>query len=204
MVDERNSLVWCELPPPGIVSKTAILRIPPQPIDVSSLAPEALPDAWSGGKAMRSDECPSRADHHRTPGRSKARSVRPRMAAKEWSVPAAACVDLDAVGDAPIRKSLGERHDCRVESPQPRRAERRRIPRHQHDRAFGSLQRRPCRDRQPAGAVELEGKATVPLRVGHLKKVDLTVSAAPDASLFSMDRNMTERVVAPRAPGGVP
>ncbi|MDB5610682.1 MAG: hypothetical protein JWP25_7582 [Bradyrhizobium sp.] len=43
--------VWGELPPPGIVSKTAILRIPPQPIDVSSLTPEALPDAWSGGKA---------------------------------------------------------------------------------------------------------------------------------------------------------
>ena len=43
--------IWGELPPPGIVSKTAILRIPPQPIDVSSLTPEALPDAWSGGKA---------------------------------------------------------------------------------------------------------------------------------------------------------
>lgn len=43
--------IWGELPPPGIVSKTAILRVPPQPIDVSSLTPEALPDAWSGGKA---------------------------------------------------------------------------------------------------------------------------------------------------------
>ena len=29
----------------------SILRIPPQPIDVSSLTPEALPDAWAGGKA---------------------------------------------------------------------------------------------------------------------------------------------------------
>jgi hypothetical protein len=43
--------VWGDLPPPGIVSKTAVLRIPPQPIDVSSLTPEALPDAWTGGKA---------------------------------------------------------------------------------------------------------------------------------------------------------
>lgn len=43
--------VWGEQPPPGIVSKTAVLRSPPQPIDVSSLTPEALPDAWIGGKA---------------------------------------------------------------------------------------------------------------------------------------------------------
>ena len=43
--------VWGEVPPPGIVSKTAVLRISPQPIDVSSLTPEALPDAWTGGKA---------------------------------------------------------------------------------------------------------------------------------------------------------
>jgi hypothetical protein len=42
---------WGELPPPGLVSKTAVLRIPPQPIDVSSLTPEALPDAWTEGKA---------------------------------------------------------------------------------------------------------------------------------------------------------
>jgi len=42
--------VWGELPPPGIISKTAVLRIPPQPVDVSSLTPEVLPDAWSGGK----------------------------------------------------------------------------------------------------------------------------------------------------------
>jgi hypothetical protein len=39
------------LPPAGVVSKTAVLRIAPQPIDVSSLTPEALPDAWTGGKA---------------------------------------------------------------------------------------------------------------------------------------------------------
>lgn len=43
--------IWGELPPAGIVSKSAVLRIPPQPIDVSSLTPEALPDAWTGGKA---------------------------------------------------------------------------------------------------------------------------------------------------------
>ncbi|MBR0752117.1 ATP-binding protein [Bradyrhizobium jicamae] len=43
--------IWGELPPPGIVSKTAVLRTPPQPIDVSSLTPEALPDAWSGRRA---------------------------------------------------------------------------------------------------------------------------------------------------------
>lgn len=43
--------VWGDMPPPGIVSKTAVLRIPPHPIDVSSLTPEALPDAWSGNKA---------------------------------------------------------------------------------------------------------------------------------------------------------
>ena len=28
-----------------------MLRVPPQPIDVSSITPEALPDAWSGGRA---------------------------------------------------------------------------------------------------------------------------------------------------------
>jgi hypothetical protein len=43
--------VWGDMPPTGIVSKTAVLRPPPQPIDVSSLTPEALPDAWSGSKA---------------------------------------------------------------------------------------------------------------------------------------------------------
>lgn len=43
--------VWGDTPPAGIVSKTAVLRLPPQPIDVSSLTPEALPDAWSGNKA---------------------------------------------------------------------------------------------------------------------------------------------------------
>lgn len=42
--------VWGDTPPAGIVSKTAVLRLPPQPIDVSSLTPEALPDAWSGNK----------------------------------------------------------------------------------------------------------------------------------------------------------
>ena len=43
--------VWGDTPPPGIVSKAAVLRVPPQAIDVSSITPEALPDAWSGGKA---------------------------------------------------------------------------------------------------------------------------------------------------------
>ena len=43
--------VWGDTPPPGIVSKTATLRQPPDPISVSSLTPEALPDAWTDGKA---------------------------------------------------------------------------------------------------------------------------------------------------------
>jgi hypothetical protein len=43
--------IWGDTPPAGIVSKTALLRVPPQPIDVSSMTPEALPDAWSGNKA---------------------------------------------------------------------------------------------------------------------------------------------------------
>ena len=43
--------VWGDTPPPGIVSKTATLRPPPDPISVSSLTPEALPDAWTDGKA---------------------------------------------------------------------------------------------------------------------------------------------------------
>jgi hypothetical protein len=43
--------VWADTPPSGIVSKTAILRVPPQPIDVSSMTPEALPDAWTGDRA---------------------------------------------------------------------------------------------------------------------------------------------------------
>jgi hypothetical protein len=43
--------VWGDAPPPGIVTKAAVLRMPPQPIDVSSITPEALPDAWSGEKA---------------------------------------------------------------------------------------------------------------------------------------------------------
>jgi hypothetical protein len=42
--------VWGDTPPAGIVSKTAVLRSPPDPISVSSLTPEALPDAWTGGK----------------------------------------------------------------------------------------------------------------------------------------------------------
>ncbi len=46
-----SASVWGEQPPTGVVSKTAVLRTPPQPIDVSSLSPEALPDAWTGGKA---------------------------------------------------------------------------------------------------------------------------------------------------------
>jgi len=43
--------VWGDTPPPGIVSKTAVLRAPPDPISVSSLTPEALPDAWTDGTA---------------------------------------------------------------------------------------------------------------------------------------------------------
>jgi hypothetical protein len=43
--------VWGDMPPAGIVSKTATLRAPPDPINVSSLKPEALPDAWTDGKA---------------------------------------------------------------------------------------------------------------------------------------------------------
>lgn len=43
--------VWGDTPPVGIVSKTAVLRAPPDPISVSSLTPEALPDAWTDGKA---------------------------------------------------------------------------------------------------------------------------------------------------------
>jgi hypothetical protein len=43
--------IWGDAPPSGIVSKTAVLRVPPQPIDVSSMTPESLPDAWSGNKA---------------------------------------------------------------------------------------------------------------------------------------------------------
>ena len=43
--------VWGDTPPAGIVSKAAVLRAPPEPISVSSLTPEALPDAWSVGKA---------------------------------------------------------------------------------------------------------------------------------------------------------
>ena len=43
--------VWGDAPPVGIISKTAVLRTPPDPISVSSLTPEALPDAWTDGKA---------------------------------------------------------------------------------------------------------------------------------------------------------
>jgi hypothetical protein len=43
--------VWGDAPPPGVVSKIAVLRVPPEPISVSSLTPEALPDAWSNGTA---------------------------------------------------------------------------------------------------------------------------------------------------------
>jgi hypothetical protein len=43
--------IWGDTPPAGIVSKTAVLRTPPQPIDVSSMTPEALPDAWTANKA---------------------------------------------------------------------------------------------------------------------------------------------------------
>lgn len=43
--------VWGDMPPAGIVSKTAILRSPPQPISISAITPEALPEAWSDGKA---------------------------------------------------------------------------------------------------------------------------------------------------------
>lgn len=43
--------IWGDTPPSGVVSKTAVLRPPPEPISVSSVTPEALPDAWSNGKA---------------------------------------------------------------------------------------------------------------------------------------------------------
>jgi hypothetical protein len=43
--------VWGDTPPPGIVSKAAVLRGPPDPISVSSLTPESLPDAWTDSKA---------------------------------------------------------------------------------------------------------------------------------------------------------
>ena len=43
--------VWGDTPPPDIVSKTAVLRSPPEPISVSSLTLEALPDAWTDGRA---------------------------------------------------------------------------------------------------------------------------------------------------------
>ena len=43
--------VWGDTSPAGIVSKMAVLRAPPDPISVSSLTPEALPDAWTDGKA---------------------------------------------------------------------------------------------------------------------------------------------------------
>jgi hypothetical protein len=42
--------IWGDVPPPGIVSKTAVLHQPPEPISVSSLTPEVLPDAWTDGK----------------------------------------------------------------------------------------------------------------------------------------------------------
>src|SRR5215208_6772588 len=42
--------VWSDTPPPGIVSKSAVLRPSPEPMSVSSLTPEALPDAWTDGK----------------------------------------------------------------------------------------------------------------------------------------------------------
>jgi hypothetical protein len=42
--------VWGEMPATGVVSKAAILRRAPESIDVSSLTPEALPDAWTAGK----------------------------------------------------------------------------------------------------------------------------------------------------------
>ena len=51
MADERPASVWGDSPPAGIVSKTAVLRPPPDAISVSSVTPEALPDAWSNGKA---------------------------------------------------------------------------------------------------------------------------------------------------------
>ena len=43
--------VWGDSPPAGIVSKTAVLRPPPEAISVSAVTPEALPDAWTDGKA---------------------------------------------------------------------------------------------------------------------------------------------------------
>ena len=42
--------VWGEVPATGVVSKAATLRAPPESVDVSSLTPEALPDAWTAGR----------------------------------------------------------------------------------------------------------------------------------------------------------
>ena len=85
-------------------------------------------------------------------------------------------VDLDAIGDAAIRKRLGERDDRGVDRADGRIGrlrEKRRIARHQHDRPSGRLQRRPGCDGQPARAVKLERQSLLPLPVGHLEQIDL-------------------------------
>ncbi|MFL7900677.1 DUF499 domain-containing protein [Azospirillum argentinense] len=42
---------WGETPAAGVVTKSAVLHPPPQPIPVTELTPEALPDAWNGSTA---------------------------------------------------------------------------------------------------------------------------------------------------------
>jgi hypothetical protein len=43
--------VWREPPAAGVVSKSAVLRHAPEPISVSALTQEALPDAWTDGRS---------------------------------------------------------------------------------------------------------------------------------------------------------
>jgi hypothetical protein len=50
-ITSGTASIWGETPPAGIVNKTAVLRAPPEPISVSSITPEVLPDAWSDAKA---------------------------------------------------------------------------------------------------------------------------------------------------------
>ncbi len=85
-------------------------------------------------------------------------------------------VDLHAIGNAAIRKCLGQRNDRRVDRADRRirrLGKQRRIARHQHHRTLGLLQCRPGRDRQPPRAVKLERQAAIPLFIRHLEQIDL-------------------------------
>ncbi len=85
-------------------------------------------------------------------------------------------VDLHAIGNTAIRESLGERRDRGIDRANGRvrgLREKCRVARHEDDGTFGFLECRPCRDRQPACAVQLEVHAGIPLLIGHLKDVDL-------------------------------